>query len=67
MATFIVLTALLFSTSFWFWLVRRTDRFAPEPFWFLAKIMLLGGMISIIPTSFLNSFVLYLYRYNAKK
>ena len=53
----VVSTALLFSTGFWFWLVRRKDRFAPEPFWFLCKIMLLGGVISIIPSGVLNSLV----------
>jgi len=53
----IVFIALLFSTGFWFWLVRRKDRFAPEPFWFLCKIMLLGGVISIIPSGVLNSLV----------
>lgn len=53
----IVFIALFFSTGFWFWLVRRKDRFAPEPFWFLCKIMLLGGVFSVIPSALLNGMV----------
>lgn len=55
---FIAAAALIFSTGFWFWLVRRKDRFAPEPFWFLCKIMLLGGLMSTIPSGVLNSLVI---------
>lgn len=53
----IVFIALVFSTGFWFWLVRRRDRYAPEPFWFLCKIMLVGGLMSTIPSGLLNSIV----------
>lgn len=51
----VVLVAVLFSAIFWFWLIRRKDRFAPKPFWFLCKIALLGGVLSVIPSAVLNS------------
>jgi len=57
MTLLIEFCAILFSTSVWFWLLRRKDLFSPEPLWFLCKIMMLGGLLSAIPAGLLNSLV----------
>jgi len=47
-------SSILLSTSIWFYLLRRKDLFSPEPLLFLAKIMILGGIISAIPAGVIN-------------
>jgi len=53
----IVLGAVLFSASFWLWMIYKKDKFESEPLLFLLKVMFLGGLISVIPSGSLNELV----------
>jgi len=54
-------SAILLSTGVWFYLLRRKDLFSPEPLLFLAKIMVLGGILSAIPAGLLNIAIEYFH------
>jgi len=57
-------SSILLSTSVWFYLLRRKDLFSPEPLLFLAKIMILGGILSAIPAGILNSLIINNFQSN---
>ena len=48
-------SGLLVSTGIWVWVLRRYDRLEPEPLKILLRVMLLGGILSVIPAIIFNS------------
>ena len=51
---------LLISTGMWAWVLRRYDRFEPEPIKVLLRVGLLGGLMSVIPAIIGNSLAQHL-------
>jgi protease PrsW len=46
---------LLISTGIWVWVLRHYDRLQPEPLKVLLRVMLLGGILSVIPAIVFNN------------
>ncbi len=52
---FLGASGLLLSTGLWVWVLRRYDRWEPEPLKVLLRVGLLGGLLSILPAIIINT------------